>query len=176
MDEEITQFQEALENLPEEVKNFLYGGDFESAVSTIANTHSFTEEQIKQFDLTLTDVICLLASKDKLIELFTSWGFPQEKQALLVKDIEEKVFMPIIEATNYIVEWNDEEDSTSTPHDPYEQLQKRFVYGTPIVRTEKKSYSLDTLPLPPRIKDEEDSLIPPEAPKRVIDPYREKPE
>jgi hypothetical protein len=174
-EEDITQFEEALENLPDEVKDFLYGDEYQKALQSIAETHDFTEEQKSQFDLTLTDVICLLQPKDALIELFTSWGFSQEKQALLVKDIEEKIFMPIIEATNYIVEYEDETEEEKTQRntsDPYIEIQKRFVYGTPIVRAEKKSYSFDKLPTPPR----PEGNTPSQSTDSRIDPYRERPE
>lgn len=172
-EEELTQFEEALQNLPEEVKDFLYGDNYQKALESIASTHGFTEDQKKTFDLTLTDVICLLQSKDGLIELFTTWGFPQEKQALLVKDIEEKVFMPIVEATNYIVE-EDLEESTAPAPDPYAEIQRRFVYGTPITKTEKKTYSLDKLPTPPRPPQSTEPTT--QSPNSRIDPYREKPE
>ena len=173
MDEEITQFEEALQNLPEEVKDFLYGDGYQKALQSIASTHGFTEDQKKTFELTLTDVICLLQSKDALIELFTTWGLAPEKQALLVKDIEEKVFMPIVEATNYIVE-EDTEESTAPVPDPYAEIQRRFVYGTPITKTEKKSYSFDKLPTPPRPPQNTEPTI--QSPTTTLDPYREKPE
>jgi hypothetical protein len=187
MNEEITQFEEALAILPEEVESFLYEGQFESVVLMITKLYGLSEEQRKKFDLILTDVLCLIKSKDSLIELFTSWGFSREKQVLIAKDIDEKIFAPIVEATNYIVEGEEDTDEEVTSSsvsetgeaikDPYAELQKRFVYGTPIVRAEKKAYSLDKFPLPPRIKENDDGmLVPPPAPKSDIDPYREKPE
>lgn len=186
MDQELTQFEQALEAIPEEVKDFLYEGAFDRALTDIVNTYGFNEEQKQTFGLVLTDVICLIQSKDTLIELFTSWNFSQEKQATIAKDIDEKIFLPIIEATNYIVEEENSEEKVDTSSadvageaikDPYEEIQKRFVYGTPIVRAEKKAYSLDKFPLPPRIKEGGDGmLVPPPAPKSAIDPYREKPE
>lgn len=159
-EEETTQFEEALEQLPEEVKDFLYNGAFDEAVDHITQTHQLSEEQKKTFDMTLTEVICLLTSKDTLIELFTSWGFTQEKQAAIAKKIDEHIFLPIIEATNYIVEYEDEKEENKVVPDLYEEIQKRFLYGTPLVKTEKKSYSLDTLPPPPR--PESSTMTPPQ--------------
>jgi hypothetical protein len=169
-EEEITQFQQALENLPQEVKDFLYNGTYDSAIETIAKNHAFSEENTKAFDIALTEVICLLKSKDTLIELFTDWGFDQEKQALLVKDIEEKIFLPIINATNYIVQYDTEEEQKTSGI--YEEIQKRFIYGTPIVRPEKKSYRFDKLPTPPR----PEGGSPVDSSSTHIDPYRERPE
>jgi hypothetical protein len=184
---DILQLEESLKNLPKEVKIFLYEGAFENALLSIKQSHTITDDQQKELKALLVKILCFLASKDTLIELFTSWGFPQEKQVLIAKDIDEKIFAPIVEATNYIVEGGEDTDEEVTSSsvsetgetikDPYAELQKRFVYGTPIVRAEKKAYSLDKFPLPPRIKENDDGmLVPPPAPKSDIDPYREKPE
>lgn len=169
MDIDITQqIDEALETLPREAKDFLYKGAFTQAITDIGQTYHLTEDQKKGLDYHVTQLILLLERRNDIISYIQTLSLSSEDQQKLLLDIEQKIVMPLIVATNYIEEGIEEE----------EKLEEKILVEAPspsdILKTIEDRLKEAKITAPVARKVEE---LPSSSEKSVtdntIDPYRE---
>src|SRR4051812_23337041 len=109
------KIETSLDELPKEVKDFLYKGAFTRAINDIATAFSLSEEQKKSLDYHTTLVIILMEHRDDLIHLAEQWGLSPAQQQTFMEKIEASIIVPIVQATNYT---EDEEENTDTVNAP----------------------------------------------------------
>lgn len=170
-------FEKNLENLPQEVKDFLYKRLFVSALEKIASTLGLTEDQKSLLKTQFLLVLSETEQKDSLVELCKKWSLTQEQTKTFVQLSEELIFIPIIEATNYIVidePENDQARQTTPTTDqklvsvsPAQALAaiKDRLTQTASIAPSRRDYSIQKPDLPQEV-----------SMKKSVDPYREKPE
>lgn len=171
MEKTTEKIEDLLAALDENSIEFSLIMTMDTFLGKIKEKYSLEENVVYFLDGLMTGVILKQETKDSLEK--------EINQLIKEKLLKEKIVLKDIYTFLEPLETQimPENKSLETTNNPYEEIQKRFVYGTPIVRAEKKAYSLDKFPLPPRIKENDDGmLVPPPAPKSAIDPYREKPE
>lgn len=120
--DELQQIDDAFEALPPEVKTFLYDGAFEQAIAAITKTYVLSQDKIDSLRYHAMMVVILIEHRDDLVKLCQGWGFDDARQQAFMDDVEKLVIMPVIQATNYVVEDNTESASTTNAPSPAEVL------------------------------------------------------
>lgn len=162
---EIEIIENALENLPQEAKDFLYKGDFEKALTKIENGSNLTKPQRGMLDFHLTRIIALIEQRDVLLILCQEWNFTGEQMQKFIATIDECVFVPLVEATNYTVE---------------EEIIENSISNTPSF----SSFNLDSLGekltqsrlVIPSLREQKIDSTDVQSQVKSFDPYRELPE
>lgn len=163
MDETPVQLEEALENLPEEVEDFLYEGAYTAAVARASEALTLTEAQKKELDAVLLEVVVEIKPKDDLLALCDKWKFNEEQKKLFVARLEEYVFEPLLEMTNYVViddETLEGEAGNTEQKSSAAMISEQFQSPKPIAPVAR----------------EQQPEKQPETGIKKIDPYRELPE
>lgn len=171
-EEQLNTIEETIQDIPEEVKDFIFGQEMESVKNEI-NTHLETDEQRTEISNRIMFFLLGAIEMEELSKTIDSVSITEEKKGFIKTLIQEKIIdelLLIIEAHKEI----DEESvptitsapTAPTPTEVLANLGARLSKSSVIVPS-KRDYSMDK---PQAIE------LSVENSKPTIDPYRELPE
>ena len=146
MDEqdELQILDDALDELPKEASDFLYNGDYAKALDGITSALGLTPQQKSELDYHLTRVVALIETRNDLLSLCDKWKYTMEQKQTFVSLVEDTIFEPLEEATNYIVEGeeDEEDEGEKKSQTPSSILSNKFLQPS-AAGVAKRDYSLE---------------------------------
>lgn len=188
MDEEITQiktkYDEALENMPREVQDFMWSDFYDAIIIAIQKTVGLTDEQTKCVKNAGYDILMGMKTMEEVsVELVNS-GITAESTAKILYLIDTEIITRAENITEFFTENTGEEESRAinsapSPSDMLARLNQTLMKPTTLAPI-KRDYSIE--PLNRAKTDSNPSAISPNSTSspqvdsaKTIDPYRETP-
>jgi len=91
------QILEKWDNIPETLKEALFSDEIETIILKICQNHKLNDQQIEIIGLAIGDVLLGFLPPALLSQQLEKDGFPSDLTASISKEINEKVFAPLIE-------------------------------------------------------------------------------
>lgn len=171
MDQEIETIEESFENIPEEIKHYIYSDSFTDSFKKICVEQNLSTDEVGGLRISLYSYLAQIESEEQLIKTVNSVSKNPDSNQKIMNWIQENVVDKVLEiSTNTFIDSEDvlEEDEKIKEISPTQALAsiKERLGSNTSVAPITRDYSFTKTETP------KESVV--EAPK--IDPYRELPE
>lgn len=174
MDQEIDTIEQSFEEIPEEVKAYIYSSSFTKPFQALCLSESLSQEEAEKLKISLYSYISQIETEEDLLIAINSISKNIESNQKMIDWVRENVIEKILTLVTeaYVNEEGGEESegtSTETLPSPSKMslssIQERLSQNTTITPI-KRDYSIEKIP----------EATPTPSPTAVSDPYREMPQ
>jgi hypothetical protein len=173
-EEEIDTIEESFENIPEEVKRYIYSTAFLNTFQKLCSEKGLTPEESNALKTSLFSYLAQIDTEESLIETINKISKSPEINQQIISWVTTNVTDKILELTTETLlnqedglDINTEESSAPSPTQAMESIKDRLSQNTKITPT-KRDYSME--------KAENSTPSVQNITKPSVDPYRELPE
>lgn len=168
MNDELKTIEESFENIPEEVKAFIYGLDFVTQLKEFCKNIGFSEEQQKTFRISIYNYVAQLETEDELVSNINSISPSIEANQKIIDWVRENLVEKVLEiSTNTFIEEESVPEDIGTEKVNPSEIIKNSLKSPSLLAPTKRDYSLEK-----DISNGPKNLIQ-DIKKPTIDPYRE---
>ncbi len=170
MDQDLNTIEEAFENIPEEVKRYIYSASFRESFNSICSKYSISNKNSNVLKNSIYSYIAQIETEEELLVSINSVSNDIETNQKIIDWVKENVIEKALEiVTNaYLNEEEEvvEKNTMSYPEKPsFSNIEERLSQSK-IITPSKRDYSVEKINTPQQ-----------ETPKATsVDPYRELPE
>lgn len=171
MDDNSETMEYAINNIPEEVKDYIFGFRFSKAFNALCEEKGFSEKEKTDFEIKLYEYLAQTTTEESLVETIHSISKTPEMNQSIINWIKEKVTDPVFSlAVDAAVREEEAEEALQeagvvpapSPLQALEGIKARLAQNTAVTPS-ARDYSVEKI----------QTSAPTEKP--AIDPYREAP-